>query len=41
MGHDDQVDGPVEDVEEDEHEREDISSCSVKTKLELGQLRLQ
>ena len=28
--HDDQIDGPVADVEEDEHEGEDIGGCSVK-----------
>ena len=39
--HDDQVDRPVADVEEDEEEREDVGRRPVETQLELGQLRLE
>ena len=39
--HDDQVDGPVADVEEDEEEREHVGRRPGETQLELGQLRLQ
>ena len=39
--HDDQVDGPVADVEEDEEQREHVGRRPVETQLELGQLRLQ
>ena len=39
--HDDQVDGPVADVEEDEEEGEHVGRRPVETQLELGQLRLQ
>ena len=39
--HDDQVDRPVADVEEDEEEREHVGRRPVETQLELGQLRLE
>ena len=39
--HDDQVDGPVADVEEDEEQREHVGRRPVETQLELGQLRLE
>ena len=39
--HDDQVDGPVADVEEDEEQREHVGRRPVETQLELGQLRLK
>ena len=39
--HDDQVDRPVADVEEDEEEGEHVGRRPVETQLELGQLRLE
>ena len=39
--HDDQVDRPVADVEEDEEEWEHVGRRPVETQLELGQLRLE
>ena len=41
VGHDDQIDRPVADVEEDEHEGEDIGRCSVKTQLKSCELGLE
>ena len=40
VGHDDQVDGPIAGVEEEEHEREDVSCCAVEAQLEARQLGL-
>ena len=34
VGHDDQVDRPIAGVEEEEHEREDVSCCSVEAQFE-------
>ena len=41
VGHDDQVDGPVAGVEEEEHEGEDVGGCAVKAQLEPSQLCLK
>ena len=40
VGHYDQVDRPIAGVEEEEHEREDVSCCSVEAQLEARQLGL-
>ena len=41
VGHDDQVDGPVAGVEEEEHEGEDVGGRAVEAQLEPSQLCLK
>ena len=40
VGHDDQVDRPIASVKKEEHEREDVSCCSVEAQFEARQLGL-